>query len=125
MENFLKTWRDPLLLPLFKLGGTNITTGLLLGILVAFFALLVLSSWLRRWLSKHILAKSHLDLSTREAVASLTRYIVLTIGVMIIIDAAGIRLSSFTVLAGALGVGVGFGLQNIFSNFISGLIVMF
>ena len=50
---------------------------------------------------------------------------VLVVGVMLVLQNVGINLTAFSVVAGALGVGVGFGLQNIFSNFISGLIIMF
>ena len=52
------------------------------------------------------------------------RYAVLAIGFVLILQNAGVNLTAFSVLAGAVGVGVGFGLQNIFSNFISGLIIM-
>ena len=67
---------------------------------------------------------THLDIGTRQAIGSLARYVMLVIGFVIIMQAAGINLTTFNVLAGAVGVGVGFGLQNIVSNFISGLIVM-
>jgi small-conductance mechanosensitive channel len=53
------------------------------------------------------------------------RYVVLVVGTIVIMQTAGINLTALSVLAGAVGVGVGFGLQNIVSNFISGLIVMF
>src|SRR5205085_7299792 len=56
---------------------------------------------------------------------TLVRYTTLVIGFLVIMQAAGINLTTFNVVAGAVGVGVGFGLQNIVSNFISGLIVMF
>ena len=115
---------DPLKLHLFAFGGTEFTTGSLIGMLVSLLALMLLSRWLRRWMLRRILARGHLDLSTRETVSSLTQYLVLAIGFVVILDGVGVKLSSFTVLAGAVGVGVGFGLQNIFSNFISGIIVM-
>jgi small-conductance mechanosensitive channel len=117
--------RDALDVRLFNLGGNPFTLGSLLGAFIALVALLVFVRWLRRLISEHLLARGHLDISTRETVSALTQYIVLSIGVVSILDLVGIQLSSFTVLAGAFGVGVGFGLQNLFSNFISGLIVMF
>jgi small-conductance mechanosensitive channel len=117
--------RDTFDIELFKIGGNDFTLGALLIALSALVALMVFARWLRELISLRLLSRGHLDLSTRETVSALTQYVVLAIGVVTILNAVGIQLSSFTVLAGAFGVGVGFGLQNIFSNFISGLIVMF
>jgi small-conductance mechanosensitive channel len=58
-------------------------------------------------------------------VSRLAHYVLLIVGVLLALDFAGIPLGKFTVFAGALGVGLGFGLQAIFSNFISGLILLF
>jgi small-conductance mechanosensitive channel len=108
---------------LFTLGGTPITLWdigfLVVGLLVLFW----FSALLQRWLLRRL--AGHLEGDTRQSIARLVRYAVLMIGVMVIMQAAGINLTTFTVLAGAVGVGVGFGLQNIVANFISGLIVMF
>lgn len=117
-------WLARLDIPLFKLGSSELTLGSLVGALLALLALLIFSRWLRNWLVHRVLARGRIDLSTRETIASLVRYVVLFVGIITIVQGMGINLASFTVLAGALGVGVGFGLQNIFSNFISGLIVM-
>jgi small-conductance mechanosensitive channel len=111
--------------PLFALAGHDFTLGALVGALIALVSLLVFSRWLRRWMVQRLQLQGYLDISTRETVSALTQYLIVTIGVVSILSAVGLQLSSFTVLAGAFGVGVGFGLQNIFSNFISGLIVMF
>lgn len=110
---------------LFGLGGHDFTLGGLVGALVALVTLLVFARWLRRWMAQRLQVQGYLDVSTRETVSALTQYLIVTIGVISILNAVGVQLSSFTILAGAFGVGVGFGLQNIFSNFISGLIVMF
>lgn len=117
--------RQTLGVPLFKMGGSDFTLGELLSALIALVVLITFSRWLRDLISRRLLARGHFDVSTRETVSSLTQYVVLAIGAVTILNEVGIKLSSFTVLAGAFGVGVGFGLQNIFSNFISGLIVMF
>lgn len=110
---------------LFKVGKTSIT---LWGMLWLFFLIALLffiSGLARRWIARRLLSRSHLDIGTREAIGSIARYLVLLIGMLIIMQTAGINLTTFNVLAGAVGVGVGFGLQNIMSNFISGLIIMF
>jgi len=111
--------------PLFHIGKTEITLGQLLSIVVGITVLFIASGWLRKLIANRLLAHGHVDLSTRYTIASLIRYVVLVFGVMAIMETAGINLTAFSVLAGAVGVGVGFGLQNIVSNFISGLIVMF
>lgn len=111
--------------PLFKFGGAEMTAGSISGLIIALLLLLVFSRWLRNWLVGRAFARSHIDIGTRETFATLIRYIVLAVGFTVILQAAGISLSSLTVIVGALGVGVGLSLQNIFSNFASGLIVMF
>jgi small-conductance mechanosensitive channel len=61
----------------------------------------------------------------REALGAILRYGVITLGGLVILQSAGINLTSLNVLVGAIGVGLGFGLQNIMSNFFSGLIILF
>jgi small-conductance mechanosensitive channel len=110
---------------LFTLGGASVTAGGLLRTLVMLIALTWLSGWLRRWMVARALTRfHHMDLGTREAVASVVHYLVLVLGIALILQNAGIRLTALGVVAGAVGVGVGFGLQNVISNFISGLIIM-
>jgi small-conductance mechanosensitive channel len=65
------------------------------------------------------------DRGAREAIGTITRYVVLLIGLLVIVQTAGINLTTLNVLAGAIGIGIGFGLQNVVNNFFSGLIVMF
>ena len=72
-----------------------------------------------------VLAKSNLDLGTRTAIGTITRYTIILIGLMVILQSVGIDLSTLTVLAGALGVGIGFGLQTVTNNFVSGIIILF
>ena len=125
METPLDPYLDWLHQELFTLGGASVTAGGLLRTLALVMALLWLSSWLRRWMVERALRHfHHMDLGTREAVASVVRYLVLVLGMALILQNAGIRLTALGVVAGAVGVGVGFGLQNVISNFISGLIIM-
>jgi small-conductance mechanosensitive channel len=110
---------------LFTLGGASVSAGGLLRTLAMLVALVWLSSWLRRWMVARALVRfQHMDLGTREAVASVVHYLALVLGIALILQNAGIRLTALGVVAGAVGVGVGFGLQNVISNFISGLIIM-
>src|SRR5947199_1082318 len=110
---------------LFTLGGTPITLWDIGFVVVGLIVLFWFSGFLTRWLDRRLAGHTHLEATTRHTIGLLVRYTTLVIGFMIIMQAAGINLTTFTVIAGAIGVGVGFGLQNIVSNFVSGLIVMF
>jgi small-conductance mechanosensitive channel len=125
----LRQWRDHLHaldVELFTLGDTGVTLwGLLLFVsLVAL--LIVVAGWIQRWMLRRVLAHAHhLDLSVRQAIASMLRYVLILVGFLVIVQGFGINLTTLNVLVGAVGVGVGFGLQNIISNWMSGLIIMF
>jgi small-conductance mechanosensitive channel len=106
-------------LPAIKLSLFQIF--LLIALLIAVFWF---SSRTKRFLFNRFLAKSGLDRSLQYAIAQIVSNIVLIVGIFIVLDNAGIHLGALTVFAGAVGVGVGFGLQNIASNFISGLVIL-
>jgi len=82
------------------------------------------SSRTKRFLFNRFLADSGLDRSLQYAISQIVANIVLIVGSFIVLDNAGIHLGALTVFAGAVGVGVGFGLQNFVSNFISGLVIL-
>lgn len=109
----------------FGIPGTPFTVGKLLLLAALLVLLLYFSRRFTRWLVESFLAHRNLDLGVRQAVGTLVKYAITTLGVVVILQAVGIDLSAFTVLAGAVGVGLGFGLQNVASNFVSGLIILF
>ena len=78
-----------------------------------------------RWFIDTVLARRGVDIGMREALGVIVRYVIVTFGLLVILQSAGIDLTSLNVLVGAVGVGLGFGLQNITSNFFSGLILLF
>ena len=82
------------------------------------------SSQTKRFLFNRFLVKSGLDRALQYAIAQIVSNLVLVIGIFIVLENTGIHLGALTVFAGAVGVGVGFGLQNIASNFISGLVIL-
>ena len=92
-------------------------------------ALVVLLFWsvavVRRWVVNRLLTRSQMDLHGRQATGTLVSYVMLLVGFMVILQTVGIDLTTLNVLAGAIGVGIGLGLQDIANNFISGLIILF
>jgi small-conductance mechanosensitive channel len=86
---------------------------------------LLLSRFLRFLLQEEVYHRFHLARGPAYAVSTLVHYVVLLVGFYIAIAALGADMTKFAILAGAFGVGAGFGLQNIFNNFFSGLILLF
>jgi len=121
MPYWLGTASDIVLL---RLGDGTLTLGTLVKLIILVAALFWFASALRGWLSSRVLRRLPVDEGTRIAIASMLRYLVLILGMVLILQNVGINLSALGVVAGAVGVGVGFGLQNIVSNFISGVIIM-
>ncbi len=95
--------------------------------------LFVASVWVAFWLARTIrivlrddvLPNMELPRGVGNSISTLTYYAVVTLGVMVALAAAGFHVSQLAFIVGALGVGIGFGLQNVVNNFVSGLILMF
>lgn len=117
--------KDILGVPLIKLGSSQLTIWTLFYLVVLVALLFLFSGRLRTWIVEQLLTKTRMETGARQAVGSIIRYTVIAIGFVIILQTAGIDLTALNVLAGAVGIGLGFGLQNIVSNFISGLIILF
>ena len=94
---------------------------LLIALLIAVFWI---SSRTKRFLFDRLLTKSGLDRALQYAISQIVSNIVLIVGIIIVLENTGIHLGALAVFAGAVGVGVGLGLQNITSNFISGLVIL-
>lgn len=125
IESLLKIFQEYAGRTLFTIGDSRITLIRLFLSLSLVVLVFIFSRWIRRILSQKILTKTKLDLGMRESISTITQYIVLVLGLVIALQSIGIDLTALHVLAGALGVGIGFGLQTIANNFISGLIIMF
>jgi len=115
---------DALSIPLFKMGDATFTLWMLLYLILATVILAIAASALNKLIAYRLLAKSRIELGVRIAIGSIIKYLVLVVGFVVILQTAGINLSSLTILLGALGVGIGFGLQNITNNFVSGIIIL-
>lgn len=125
MDGYSNAALDLLRYQLFPLGQSHVTPLGLMSFAALMLILIYASKKLKELLVNYLLARTPLQQSARIAIATLTRYLVLFVGFIIILQTLGIDLTAFNVLAGAVGIGIGLGLQNIANNFISGLIILF
>jgi len=109
----------------FRLGGVEVTVGSVLGAVLVFVLFLLGMAILKRLLRRYGERNEHVSHSTLYIVERLLHYLLLVIGLLWALSIAGVPMAKMTVFAGALGVGLGFGLQSIFNNFVSGLILLF
>lgn len=107
-----------------RIGSITISlVGILAGIVL--FALgFIVTRWFQKWIDGNVLARSQVDAGVRNSVRTAVGYAGVALAGLVGISAAGINLSSLALVAGALSLGIGFGLQNIVSNFVSGLILL-
>src|SRR5215469_8371241 len=124
MRELLNRWREVLDFPLVRAGGVQFTIGHLIELVILLTIVWISEMIFRRVFLARLLSRSRLRPSVQFAITKIARYVFLVLGVYLSLQAVEINLSSLAFLAGALGVGVGFGLQNIVSNFISGLIIL-
>lgn len=110
--------------PLFKSGESVVTPLTILMIAFWLFLILGLNVLVRRFAVKKVLAHTRFDPGLQFAITRIFGYVFVTLGFYVALVINGVNLSSLAVIAGALGVGIGFGLQNIVSNFVSGLILL-
>ncbi len=110
--------------PYFRLGQLPITLGFLIKAFAFLLALSFFSRFSRRLLQRQILVHTPWDLGQQYAVARVMGYLIFVFGLVVGLQSLGVNLSSLVVLGGALGVGAGFGLQPIVSNFVSGLVLL-
>jgi small-conductance mechanosensitive channel len=110
---------------LFTLGDAQVTVLALVKLIVLLALLVAFTRRFTSFIRRYLELRPSFDAGTRLAVVKIVHYTLIIVGTMVILQTFGIKLTAFAVLAGAIGVGVGFGLQQIISNFISGLIIMF
>ncbi len=125
-NNFLK-WADVFFnKEWFHIGDTAITLSTVLGLIIILFSV----NWLAKLIEKLIFnlgkknSSKSLNVSSLYALSRISRYIILFIGIVVGLNFIGFNLSSLAIIGGALGVGIGFGLQNIFNNLVSGIIIL-
>ena len=122
---WLERIKDYFEIPLFTLGLTQVTLLTIIYLIVFTILLFYLSGKLRKWVVEQLLPRTRMELGARQATGTIIRYFVIAIGFAVMLQTAGIDLTALNVMAGAVGIGLGFGLQNITNNFISGIIILF
>jgi len=108
----------------FKIGNQTIS---LLNILVGIFSILITmlaAMWLGRLLEHKVMSAEHLDMNVRVVLSKVIRALLIILGVLISLPLAGIDVTVLSVFGGAVGIGIGFGLQKIASNYVSGFIIL-
>ncbi len=109
----------------FNIGTVKIEPLKVVIALLTFAILLSIVGWVKRRMDKSWLSRSRMDRGSKEAMISLTGYFGVAVSFLIGLSIAGFELANIALIAGALSVGIGFGLQNIVNNFVSGVILLF
>jgi small-conductance mechanosensitive channel len=108
-----------------EVGHLSVSLGDILGFVLVIWLSILVSRFLRFFLEEEVFVRVRLARGVPGTVSRLTHYSVIALGFMVALSASGFGLDRLTVLAGAFGVGVGFGLQDVVKNFVSGLILLF
>ena len=108
----------------FDVGGTKLEPVRIVLAVLVLLAGLAITQLVQRWLTDTYLPKTELDLGARNSVSTVARYVGIIIAVIWALSAMGLQLSKLALLVSALSVGIGFGLQVITQNFVSGLILL-
>jgi small-conductance mechanosensitive channel len=106
-------------------GTTTIKVGAIIGVILVIIITTVIIRIVNALLNKELFPRVELPRGVPGAVSMIIKYIIVGFGIYFVLSVAGIDLGKFGLIAGALGVGIGFGLQNIVFNFIAGLVLAF
>jgi small-conductance mechanosensitive channel len=116
--------RRVLLWPLFTIGKLPLTPLFLIKCTVFLIALSLFSRLFQNFLARQVLTHTSMDRGHQYAFVRVSGYVIFALGLVIGLDTTGLNLSSLLVVGGALGVGIGFGLQNIVANFVAGIVIL-
>jgi small-conductance mechanosensitive channel len=121
-------WLDPIISDLDSIGvaagRSRITVWSVLKLLFTLTLFVLVAAWISRWVERRLMKLSNLAPSTRIGIAKFSNAFLITISILMGLNAAGVDLTALTVLTGAIGLGLGFGLQSIAANFVSGFVLL-
>ena len=108
----------------FHVGRQKISLLVILSGILSVLVTVLAAMWLGRTLENRLMAAEDLDMNLRVVLSKLVRAVLVVLGIMVALPLAGIDITVLSVFGGALGVGIGFGLQKIASNYVSGFIIL-
>ena len=106
-------------------GSIQISLGSILEFVLTVWVAYLVSAFIRFVLGEEVYPRTRLTRGISYAISSLLNYVIIALGFVLALGVLGLDLTKVTVLVGALGVGIGFGLQSVVNNFVSGLILLF
>jgi small-conductance mechanosensitive channel len=121
-------WLEPLISTLDSIGmaagRSRITLWSVLKLLFTLTLFVLVAAWISRWVERRLMKLSNLAPSTRIGIAKFSNAFLVGLSILMGLNAAGVDLTALTVLTGAIGLGLGFGLQSIAANFVSGFVLL-
>ena len=121
-------WLDPIIATLdswgVAAGKSRITVWSVLKLLFILTGFMLVAAWISRWVERRLKKLSGVAPSTRIGIAKFANAFLIALSILMGLNAAGVDLTALTVLTGAVGLGLGFGLQSIAANFVSGFVLL-
>jgi small-conductance mechanosensitive channel len=121
-------WLDPIIATLDSVGiaagKSRITVWSVLKLLFTLTLFMLAAAWISRWVERRVKKLTSVAMSTRIGIAKFSNAFLIALSILIGLNAAGVDLTALTVLTGAVGLGLGFGLQSIAANFVSGFVLL-
>jgi len=121
-------WLDPIIATLDSVGvaagKSRVTVWSILKLLFTLTLFVLVAAWISRWVERRLKKLGNLAPSTRIGIAKFANAFLIGLSILMGLNAAGVDLTALTVLTGAIGLGLGFGLQSIAANFVSGFVLL-